>query len=74
MAESLSDDEPGDGVVATDVYVVSNRQPYRHEYDGWETARGGTADGRAAPGVTVPPLAVSHPSYSCRYGCLLETT
>ena len=34
MAESLSDDEPGDGVVATDVYVVSNRQPYRHEYDG----------------------------------------
>ena len=53
MAESLPDEEPGDDVVTTDVHVVSNRQPYRHEYDGGETAGGGTADGRADSSVTV---------------------
>ena len=53
MAESLPDEDPSDDVVATDVHVVSNRQPYRHEYDGGETARGGTADGQAGSSVTV---------------------
>ena len=53
MAESLPNDELGNSVVTADVHVVSNRQPYRHEYDEGETVRGGTAGGRSDRGVTV---------------------
>ena len=61
MSSPLLDREPDIGLITTDVHVVSNREPYRHEYDGAATDGmgvdgAGATDGREGDVVVDRPV------------------
>ena len=61
MSSPLLDQDPDIGLITTDVHVVSNREPYRHEYGGAATEGlgvdgAGATDGREGDVVVDRPV------------------